>query len=129
MFLNIYLFLSNILFISFCMIYIRTLNLYTEIDKINILKNKIKKEKNTVKKSKKSQLDYIKNNHQVRDIEFKLIGWKALSLMVAIVMALNIIGIEPFIIFGVKLRYSIILIVLIINWIFSRFIQKLGVKT
>ena len=43
-------------------------------------------------------------------------------------MALNIIRTEPIVIFGVQLGFSLLFVSIILNWLFSILLTKLGVK-
>lgn len=128
MFLNEYLFFSNMIFIFFCFKYIRFLELYDKLDKINELREKAKKKKSKIKKSLNDQLNYIKINDQVDDYEFELFPWKVVIFMVAIFTALLINRIEPIVFFGTQIKYSLIIFVILLGWMFSVFTAKLGVK-
>ena len=127
MFLNIFLFFTNIMIISFCSTYIT--HLYTDLKKVNNHKKKVKENKTKHKISYQDQLDYISDIQEIDRENFKIFYFRVLFLVVAITMAL-FIRIEPLILFGVKLNlFHIIGIIIILNIIQSYILKKLGVKT
>lgn len=130
MFLNLYLFLLNIIVISFCSIYLK--NIYLDDKEFEIIKeknNKYKENKRTVKIDYQDQLDYIKLKSDAKDIENeKLLYWKILLFLVAIFSAIIIIITEPIQIFGIRFRYMTLILILIVSYFFTKFLQKLGVK-
>jgi len=129
MFLNIYLFLSNTMFLSICSIYIRFIFLGRYLDHLKDLKEKKDQLKFLDKEGLKEQLEYIKIKDEIDDIEFKMLGWKFLSIMVAIFMALTIVKTEPIVIFGIQWNLVLMIITMIIlNYINIKILEKLGVK-
>jgi hypothetical protein len=130
MFLNTYLFLLNIITITFCNIYLK--NVYLDINQLKLIKNNTnlyKSKKQEIKVSYKQQLEYMKLKSDCEDIENdKLLYWKVLLGVVAIFMAITIVITEPITIFGVRFRYMTLILMLIVSYIFTKILQKIGVN-
>lgn len=128
MFLNLYLFFSNTLFLSICSLYLRYLILGKHMKDLNKYKNKKEELKKKDRIDTNDQLEYVRNNDEIKDLEFKLLGWKFLSLLVALFMALTIVKTEPLIIFGIHLNLILMIIsMVILNHINILILDKLGV--
>jgi uncharacterized membrane protein (DUF106 family) len=130
MFLNIYLFLLNIIIVSFCSIYLKNLYLdKSEFEKIKKNMNNYKKNKNIIKKDYNEQLKYIRYKTDCNDIENNyLLYWKVFLFLVVIFSTLTIVLTEPISIFGVHFRYMTSLLILLVNFIFLKILKKIGVK-
>jgi hypothetical protein len=130
MFLNTYLFLLNIITITFCSIYLK--NIYLDIDKLKLIKSNTllyKSKKQDIKISYKDQLEYMKLKSDCDDIENdELLYWKVLLGMVAIISAITIVITEPITIFGVRFRYMTLILIIIVSYIFTKILEYLGVE-
>ena len=130
MFLNTYLFLLNIITITFCSIYLK--NIYLNIKQLKLIKNNTalyNSKKQEIKVSYRDQLEYMKLKSDCEDIENdKILYWKVLLGVVAIFTAITIVITEPITIFGVRFRYMTLILILIVSYIFTKILEKIGVR-
>ena len=130
MFLNTYLFLLNIITITFCSIYLK--NIYLNIKQLKLIKNNTalyNSKKQEIKVSYRDQLEYMKLKSDCEDMENdKLLYWKVVLGVVAIFTAITIVITEPITIFGVRFRYMTLILILIVSYIFTKILEKIGVR-
>jgi hypothetical protein len=131
MFLNIYLFLLNIVSITFVDIYLK--KIYLSNKEQELIKNNLseyKNKKKEVKMTYKEQLAYMKLKSDCWDIEIdRMLYWKPILLVVAVFSALTIVITEPISIFGIKFRYMSLLLIIITIYVFTKLLRKIGIET
>ena len=122
MFLNFYLFFSNLLILSICNKLV--LYLFLDHDRLKHLKNQIESKRRIIKKSLEEQKEYTDMLMEKQRIEHSVVELKVVLFLVAIIMALIIIKTEPLVLFGYKFGFIAILITMIILGIINEYILK-----